>query len=204
MPRKTPPNRREAILTAARIEFAARGYAGTRMEDVAARVGISKAALYLQFEDKAALFREMVDWMLETRLPAALPPEMESAHPAAQLEALVKFGARQLAEPEIAFLPRLVIGEGGNFPDMARTYHDRAVDRILSLVGSIVARGVEDGSFRAVDPYLAARSIGGALLLGALWKTVFEPVGAAPVNMEALAATHIDIILYGLSTGERT
>lgn len=203
MPRRTPPDRREAILTAARIEFAANGYAGTRMEDVAARVGISKAALYLQFADKAALFREMVDSLLLARLPAALPPEMEAASPAAQLEALVRFGAGQLAEPEIAFLPRLVIGEGGTFPDMARTYHDRAVDRILALVEGIVARGVADGSFRPVDPHLAARSIGGALLLGALWKTVFEPVGAAPLDMRALAASHIDIILHGLSTGER-
>lgn len=204
MPRRTPPNRREAILNAARIEFAARGYAGTRMEDVAAGVGISKAALYLQFADKAALFQELVDWMLETRLPAALPPALESAGPAAQLEALVRLGAAQLAEPEIAFLPRLVIGEGGNFPEMARTYHDRAVDRILKLVADIVARGVADGSFRRVDPYLTARSIAGALLLGALWKTVFEPVGAKPVDMAALAASHIDVILHGLATGERT
>jgi AcrR family transcriptional regulator len=204
MPRRTPPNRREAILNAARIEFAARGYAGTRMEDVAAGVGISKAALYLQFADKAALFRELVDWMLETRLPAALPAELELAAPAVQLEALVRLGAAQLGEPEIAFLPRLVIGEGGNFPEMARTYHDRAVDRILKLVADIVARGVADGSFRRVDPYLAARSVAGALLLGALWKTVFEPVGAKPVDMSALAATHIDVILHGLSTGERT
>ena len=204
MPRRTPPNRREAILNAARIEFAARGYAGTRMEDVAAGVGISKAALYLQFADKAALFRELVDWMLETRLPAALPSALESATPAAQLEALVRLGAAQLGAPEIAFLPRLVIGEGANFPEMARPYHDHAVDRILRLVADIVARGVADGSFRPVDPYLTARSVAGALLLGALWQTVFEPVGAKPLNMEALAASHIDVILNGLSTGERT
>lgn len=203
MPRRTPPNRREAILNAARIEFAARGYAGTRMEDVAAGVGISKAALYLQFADKAALFREMVDAMLLTRLPAALPPEMQSSPPAAQLEALMRFGARQLAEPDVAFLPRLVIGEGGNFPEIARTYHDRAVSRILALVEGIIARGVADGSFRRVDPHLTARSVAGALLLGALWKTVFEPVGAAPLDMEGLADSHIDVILHGLSTGER-
>ena len=180
-----------------------RGYAGTRMDDVAARVGISKAALYLQFADKAALFRELVDWMLATRLPSALPPEMESAPPAAQLEALIRFGAKQLAEPEIAFLPRLVIGEGGNFPEMARTYHDRAVNRILTLVEAIIARGVASGEFRAVDPHLAARSVAGALLLGALWKTVFEPVGAEPVEMEALAVSHLDIVLNGLLAGVR-
>ena len=203
MPRRTPPNRREAILNAARIQFAASGYAGTRMEDVAAGVGISKAALYLQFADKAALFREMVDGMLLTRLPAALPPEVESAPPAVQLETLVRLGARPLPEPEVAFLPRLVIGEGGNFPEIARTYHDRAVDRILTLVADIVARGIADGSFRRVDPYLTARTIAGALLLGALWKTVFEPVGAAPVDMEGLAASHIDIVLNGLLAGVR-
>lgn len=203
MPRRTPPDRRESILTAARTEFATRGYAGTRMEDVAARVGISKAALYLQFADKAALFRELVDWMLETRLPAALPPEMASAPPAAQLDALVRFGAKQLAEPEIAFLPRLVIGEGGNFPEMARTYHDRAVNLILTLVEAIVARGVASGEFRPVDPHLAARSVAGALLLGALWKTVFEPVGAEPLDMEALAASHLDVVLNGLLAGVR-
>lgn len=203
MPRRTPPDRRESILTAARTEFATRGYAGTRMEDVAARVGISKAALYLQFADKAALFRELVDWMLETRLPAALPPEMASAPPAAQLDALVRFGAKQLAEPEIAFPPRLVIGEGGNFPEMARTYHDRAVNLILTLVETIVARGVASGEFRPVDPHLAARSVAGALLLGALWKTVFEPVGAEPVDMEGLAASHLDVVLNGLLAGVR-
>lgn len=203
MPRRTPPGRRESILAAARTEFAGRGYAGTRMEDVAARVGISKAALYLQFTDKAALFRELVDWMLATRLPSALPPEMASAPPAAQLEALVRFGARQLAEPEIAFLPRLVIGEGGNFPEIARTYHDRAVSMILALMENIIARGVASGEFRPVDPHLAARSVAGALLLGALWKTVFEPVGAKPVDMDALAASHIDIVLNGLLAGVR-
>lgn len=203
MPRRTPPGRRESILAAARTEFAGRGYAGTRMEDVAARVGISKAALYLQFTDKAALFRELVDWMLATRLPSALPPEMASAPPATQLEALVRFGARQLAEPEIAFLPRLVIGEGGNFPEIARTYHDRAVSMILALMENIIARGVASGEFRPVDPHLAARSVAGALLLGALWKTVFEPVGAKPVDMDALAASHIDIVLNGLLAGVR-
>lgn len=199
MPRRTPPNRREKILAAARCEFAARGYAGTRLEDVATRVGISKAALYLQFADKAALFREMLDWMLETALPAALPAEMADASPPAQLEAMVRLGARQLADPEIAFLPRLVIGEGGNFPEIARTYHDRAVNRILKLVEGIIVRGIEKGVFRAVDPYLAARSVAGALLLGALWKTVFEPVGAEPVEMEGLAVSHVDVILHGLA-----
>ncbi|MBX3595549.1 TetR/AcrR family transcriptional regulator [Sphingomonas sp.] len=201
MARRTPPDRREAILTAARAEFAAKGYAATRLDDVAARVGISKAALYLQFADKAGLFCEMVEWMLETSLPGALPRELAGAPPRDQLSALVRFGARKLVEPDVAFLPRLVIGESGNFPEIAQAYHDRAIRRILSLMEQIIARGVADGSFRPVDPHLAARSVGGALLLGTLWKTVFEPIGADPVDMDALAAAHVDVILRGLSNG---
>jgi len=50
MPRVTPTDRRARILEAAREEFAERGFAGSRMEDVAKRVGISRAALYLAFD----------------------------------------------------------------------------------------------------------------------------------------------------------
>ena len=59
------------------------------------------------------------------------------------------------------------------------------------------------GEFRPVDPHLAARSVAGALLLGALWKTVFEPVGAEQVNMDALATSHLDVVLNGLLAGVR-
>ena len=61
MPRPAPVNRRENILAAARAEFDARGYAGARMEEIARGVGISRAALYLQFESKEAIFRELVE-----------------------------------------------------------------------------------------------------------------------------------------------
>lgn len=202
MARRTPPDRRESILAAARAEFAARGYAGTRVEDVAARVGISKAALYLQFADKQALFRAMIDWLLANHLPSAVPPEVASASAAKQLEALVALAAARIAEGEIAFLPRLIIGESGNFPEIAKTYHDRAIARVLGLIESIVAGGIASGEFRAVDPALAARSVAGGIMIGALWRTVLEPAGAPPLDLKALAASHADILLHGLIAGD--
>ncbi|MCW3847860.1 TetR/AcrR family transcriptional regulator [Sphingomonas sp. LB-2] len=202
MARRTPPDRRESILAAARAEFAARGYAGTRLEDVAARVGISKAALYLQFSDKQALFLAMIDWLLAANLPNAVPAALASASPSEQLPALIAFAASQVAEGEIAFLPRLIIGESGNFPELAKLYHDRAISRILGLIESIIARGVASGEFRAVDPAMAARSVAGGVLIGALWRTVLEPAGAPPLDVRALAASHADILLHGLIAGD--
>src|SRR5690242_14925226 len=56
--------RRAAIVQAALDEFCARGFAATRIDDVAARAGVAKGTIYLYFDDKEALFREIVTTML--------------------------------------------------------------------------------------------------------------------------------------------
>src|SRR6266851_4186530 len=52
--------RREAILAAALDEFAAQGFAATRLDDVARRAGVAKGTIYLHFRDKEALFQDLV------------------------------------------------------------------------------------------------------------------------------------------------
>src|SRR5215510_3850768 len=56
--------RRAAILAAALEEFAARGFADTRLDDVARRAHIAKGTIYLYFRDKESLFQELVRTML--------------------------------------------------------------------------------------------------------------------------------------------
>jgi len=56
--------RRAAILAAALEEFAARGFAATRLDDVARRAGVAKGTIYLYFRDKESLFQELVRAML--------------------------------------------------------------------------------------------------------------------------------------------
>src|SRR5438132_694837 len=56
--------RRQAILDAALDEFAARGFAATRLDDVASRAGVAKGTIYLYFRDKESLFQELVRTML--------------------------------------------------------------------------------------------------------------------------------------------
>ena len=71
--------RRDAILEAALEEFSARGYEATRIDDVAQRAGVAKGTIYLHFEDKEALFQELVRVMLFPivgALEAPIPPDM--------------------------------------------------------------------------------------------------------------------------------
>src|SRR5213082_118821 len=60
MPRHPDPNAKEALVAAARTEFARRGLRGARIEDITAASGLSKGAFYLHFESKEALFGELV------------------------------------------------------------------------------------------------------------------------------------------------
>ncbi len=60
MPRPADPHARNALVTAARAEFARRGLRGARIEDITAACGLSKGAFYLHFPSKEALFGEVV------------------------------------------------------------------------------------------------------------------------------------------------
>src|SRR6476646_6287265 len=52
--------RRAAIVEAAMEEFIARGFAATRLDDIAKRAGVAKGTIYLHFKDKESMFEELV------------------------------------------------------------------------------------------------------------------------------------------------
>ena len=61
MPRPADPNAKDALVAAARAEFARKGLRGARIEDITSACGLSKGAFYLHFESKEALFGELVE-----------------------------------------------------------------------------------------------------------------------------------------------
>ena len=199
MPRVTPPDRLDRIFAAARDAFATRGFAATPMADIARRVGISRSALYALFDSKEALFRALVGGMIEDVLPAALPDLGDDPAPEA-LRRFIHVVMVRLASGDIAFLPRLIIGEGQAFPDLVKFYHDHAITRVLGAIETIIRHGVTRGEFACADPALAARSVAGGVILTALWRIVFEPVGAVPVDIEAMAQSHAEVLIEGLKS----
>jgi AcrR family transcriptional regulator len=194
-----PEDRLERVLDAARDAFATGGFAATPMEDIARRVGISRSALYSLFESKEALFRALVSGMIEDVLPAALPPLGDIPAPDA-LRRFIHVVMIRLGSGNIAFLPRLIFGEGQAFPDLVKFYHDHAIARVLDAIETIIRHGVKRGEFACADPALAARSVAGGMIFSALWRIVFEPVGAEPLYIEAMALSHAEVLLEGLKS----
>lgn len=198
MPRVTPLDRRAKILDAAREEFAAHGFAATRLEDVARRVGISRAALYLAFDNKDALFRALVTEVITEVMPTLLPGDYGNLPAAALLRGFIKNAMARIASPEMAFLPRLIVGEGRNFPELARFYHETTTICVLGAIERLILHGVARGEFACADPRMTARSVAGGIVLAALWQGVFEPVGAEPVDLDWMAESHAELVVRGL------
>jgi len=198
MPRVTPADRRDRILEAAREEFAERGFAAARLEDVAKRVGISRAALYLAFDSKEAMFRALVSEVITEMMPKLLPSDYGTLPAPALLRAFVKNAMKRIASPDMAFLPRLIVGEGRNFPELARFYHETALICVLGAIERLIIHGVERGEFACADPKMAARSVAGGVIFAALWRNVFEPVGAEALDIDWMAENHAGLILAGL------
>jgi len=197
--RRAPTERPQEILDAALALFVEKGFAGTRLDDVAERAGLSKAAIYLYFDDKTGLFLDVVRQAVASNLD--MVETMLAAHrgPVAPLiPRILEFMATRIEETPMASVAKIVISESRAFPEIGRFYLKEVIGRGMPLMEGLIARGIAQGEFRKVDPGLTVRTMIGAMLLGGLWRTVFEPIGAEKLDVRALARHHADLMLHAL------
>jgi AcrR family transcriptional regulator len=197
--RRAPAQRPGEILEAALALFVEKGFAATRLDDVAARAGLSKAAIYLYFEDKTALFQGVVRQAIGSNLVTVESLAKNHQGPmAALIPGILEFMASRVEDTSMASIAKVVIAESRAFPEIGRFYLKEVIGRGIPLFESLIARGVASGEFRSVDPMLTVRSLIGPMLLSIVWKTVFEPIGAEKLDVRALARHHADLMLRAL------
>jgi AcrR family transcriptional regulator len=198
--RRRKEARPQEILDAALAEFAARGFAAARMEDIAARAGVTKGTLYLYFPGKEELFKSLVRESIGAVIAARTADAATFDGPAAELLATVlRFIGYFARTSDRAVLPKILMAESGNFPDLVRFYRAEVVDRGMALLSGIIARGIARGEFRAVEPEYAARLAIAPMLFVILWRTSFAAHETMPYDLEGLIEMHIDVLLKGLS-----
>lgn len=191
---------RPAEIVAAALEvFSEKGFATARLDDIAARAGVSKGALYLYFETKHELFAAVVRDAVSPNIAAVEAAARAMDLPFAQMLALLMGrAAEMLSDSPVGPVAKMVIAESRNFPDLARVWHEEVVGRLLGLVGGLIEKAQARGEVRPGDPRYHAFAVAGPLLIGVLWREVLMPVGAAPVDLRALAAQHVETALHGL------
>lgn len=191
---------RPAELTAAALElFVERGYAATRLEDVARRAGVSKATLYLYFDGKDALFKSVVREGIVSALECG--ERMAAEHTGSArvlLEELLLGWWQLIGSRQIGGIPKLMLSECGNFPELGRFYFDEVICRGHRLIAAALRRGMDDGEFRIMDVELVARLIWAPQVLLGLWQHSFDQYDAAPADPQRYIHQHLDLLLRGL------
>lgn len=197
--RRAPEARPTQILDAAFHEFGERGLAGARLDDIAKRAQVAKGTIYLYFPNKEALFREMVHATIVSALVEAEASlaGLASETAEAQLRRLGQGWWTFLRTERVQALQRLVALELGQFPDLMQFYADEVIARGRRLVSGIIARGVERGEFREVDPQLASRMFSSIWMSHSTWcarREFFKTLGSDEQVLDDM----LEFYLYAL------
>jgi AcrR family transcriptional regulator len=183
--------RRETILTAALDEFSERGFAETRLDDVARRAGVAKGTIYLYFRDKESLFQELIRTML-TPLVGTIEAMGAADLPLPQLsEHIAEMFVREVYETRRKDVVRLMITEGRRFPKLAEFYYREVLSRIVAAVRALMKRAADRGE---VPPGLVdfPQILAAPGLLAILWNGLFERF--EPLDVRVMMKTHLDLL----------
>ena len=202
-PRRRRKEARPAELTAAALDlFVEKGFAATRLDDVAIRAGVSKGTLYLYFDSKEALFKAVVE---EGIVPFLVAAEQKTAeHDGATIDLLrsLLFGWwEEIGATRLAGVTKLVISESHNFPEVAQYYHDKVIVRGSALLRKVLQRGIERGEFRPIDIEAAVQVMFAPLLMIVVWRYSFNGCGTE-TSPETCLQTHSDLLARGLCQPE--
>jgi len=187
------------IVAAALQLFSNRGFAATRLEDVATVAGVSKGTVYLYFESKEQLFEAVVREAIAPNLDRAeaLVNGFEGPTPEL-LRALFELIEHVLDSP-LTGVMKLIISESGNFPQLARLYADLVVRRAFGMIRRILERGVARGEFRPIDPETMVPLFVAPVILLGLWKHSFGAHTNLAFDRRAVLAAHRDNLLRALA-----
>ncbi|WP_332766422.1 TetR/AcrR family transcriptional regulator [Phenylobacterium sp.] len=191
--------RPDEIVTAAFEIFSEKGFAAARLDDIAARAGVSKGAIYLYFATKEDIFRAVVEMGVAPNL--GLIQANIAAHPDSfpdLIRGAVSVLGQMIATTPIGGIVKMVIGESRNFPELARTWHDTLIRPALGAMTLAITAAQARGELRPGDPRQYALSLVSPMLVGVIWRETFEPVGAEPFDIPALARQHAELWLRGM------
>lgn len=191
--------RPQELLAAALDLFVERGYAATRLDEVAARAGVSKGTLYLYFENKEELFKAVVRENMVSKLADAeeLIARYEG-HTSELLRICIRNWWEKIGATKLSGISKLMMAESGNFPDVARFYHEEVVSRGEALIRRIVERGIAHDEFRPVDTVTTTRVIIAPVLMLMMWRHSLHYCHLEPIEADDYLDCMIDLLTRGL------
>lgn len=180
--------------------FVEKGFAGTRLDDIAACAGVSKGTLYLYFDSKEALFKAVIqEGIVPILEQGAGIIDGFKGSTGDLLRLLIKEWWQRIGNTHLGGVPKLMISEARNFPELAVYYHDAVIMRGRDLMRRTLQRGIASGEFRAVDIETAIDVIFAPVLMMVIWRYSLGACCGTAHDPQAYLDTHLDLALRGLT-----
>jgi AcrR family transcriptional regulator len=173
--RRRKEDRPQEITEAALAAFAEKGYAATRVDDVARRAGVSKGLLYLYFKTKEDLFKAVIRSFVVPKIDelTAIIDSSELTSEEFLRGPFLEF-VKTLPGSPISILVRLMISEGPKHPDLLQFYWDNVVSRGLAALNVLLERGVKNGEFRRCVVHELPHLFVMPVVFSVIFKLLFE------------------------------
>lgn len=191
------------LLDAALALFVEKGFAATKVEEVAARAGVSKGTLFLYFQNKEELFKAVVRQNISDHFKEWNNLfETFEGNSAEMVSICLHSWWNQVGATPASGITKLMMCEAGNFPEIAAFYQQEVVQPGQTLIRRILQRGVDSGEFRSLDIDYAAYSLIAPMIFLFLSRHsggICLP-SERTLEPEKYIASQLAILLHGLST----
>jgi AcrR family transcriptional regulator len=194
--------RPQELLDAGLALFVEKGFAASRMDEVAQRAGVSKGTLYLYYPSKEELFKAVVRHNLSSLIAEGQEVAANFEGSSSELlSCLMHTWWDRVGDTPAAGIHKIVLSEVRNFPELAQFYTDEVIVPADQLFSRCVQRGIQSGEFRPMPLHEVVHVLIAPLIFMALHRHSF---GACPVHGSVEVApslmldTHLDLVLRGL------
>lgn len=198
--RRRAEARPDEVLDAALDLFIEKGFAATRVEDIAKRAGLSKGAVYLYFPSKEKILEGIIRRAIVPIADHALSfAKSYEGDPRLIITMVLKMLASKFSDPRVLAIPKLVFREVLGFPELAQMYREEVLDKVIPVIIGLIRKGIDQGYLRPVDPELTIRSIIGPIMLHVAMAEIFGITTKDGFAADKLIDNHLTILFDGLS-----
>jgi len=191
-PAQEAADKRQSILDAALDEFAARGFADTRLDDVARRAGVAKGTIYLYFRDKESLFQDLVRTRLSPLIGTIEAAAVRELPIRALVELIITTFVEEIYGTRRKDVIRLIISEGTRFPELAKFYYSEVIGRVLPMLRQRLRVAVERGELGNDALARFPQLLVAPALMAILWNGLFGRF--EPLDVGALMRAHLALL----------
>jgi AcrR family transcriptional regulator len=184
--------RRQAIIEAAMEEFISRGFAATRLDDIAKRAGVAKGTIYLHFKDKESMFEELIRTAIVPLVGRMQGPLPTGGTVRDLIEAFALNFIHEVVTTRRGDIVRLIVAEGPRFPAIADFYYREVVSKGLAGMRAMVELGLARGEIKNANLAKFPQIMVAPALIAVIWQSLFAR--HAPLDAIEMFRTHLDLI----------